>query len=189
MARRRSASWALLLAGVSVAGALAGCAATAPEADRPGRYGAPPTWGTARPDAREIALVALGTIGTEYRFGGADPRRGFDCSGLVHYAVRQATGTTVPRSAADLAREGAAVAAGELRAGDLVFFDTLRAPFSHVGIYLGDGRFVHAPTSGRTVEIVRLTDAYWRQRFNGARRLFSAAPASAAAGDLSTSAR
>jgi cell wall-associated NlpC family hydrolase len=121
--------------------------------------------------ARELALHALSHIGVPYRFGGNSPEAGFDCSGLVQYVYGRGAGVALPRNTQSLSEVGAPVAPDALEPGDLVFFDTLRRPYSHVGIYLGDYRFIHAPTTGGQVELVDLRDRYWQTRFNGARRL------------------
>ena len=121
--------------------------------------------------ARELALHALSHVGVPYRFGGSSPEMGFDCSGLVQYVYGRGAGVALPRNTQSLSEVGAAVAADALEPGDLVFFDTLRRPYSHVGIYLGDYRFIHAPTTGGQVELVDLRDRYWQHRYNGARRL------------------
>jgi cell wall-associated NlpC family hydrolase len=112
-----------------------------------------------------------------YRFGGETPEDGLDCSGLVRHVFQQVTGTTLPRTSREMSRLGGSVARRDLRPGDLVFFDTRRFAFSHVGIYLGDGRFVHAPRTGRDVELADLSNGYWQKRFNGARRLVGVLPA------------
>ena len=127
--------------------------------------------------AQDVAIYALGLIGVEYRFGGETPAGGLDCSGLVRHVFQQVTGVTLPRTSKEMSRVGAKVAAGDLQAGDLVFFDTRRFAFSHVGIYLGDNRFVHAPSRGSEVEIAQLSDVYWQKHFNGARRLVGVLPA------------
>ena len=121
--------------------------------------------------ARELALHALSHVGVPYRYGGTSPETGFDCSGLVQYVFRSGAGRALPRNTQALSEVGAPVAAESLEPGDLLFFDTLRKPYSHVGIYLGDYRFIHAPTTGGYVELVDLRDRYWQTRFNGARRL------------------
>jgi cell wall-associated NlpC family hydrolase len=120
--------------------------------------------------ARELALQALSYVGIPYRYGGSSPETGFDCSGLVYYIYRRGAGVVLPRTTEALSEIGTPVTADQLETGDLVFFDTLRRPYSHVGIYLGDQRFIHAPTSGGSVELVDLRARYWQTRFNGARR-------------------
>lgn len=120
---------------------------------------------------RELAMQALGYLGIRYRYGGNSPGTGFDCSGLVRYVVSQAVGLVLPRDARSISEVGARVTSDDLQPGDLVFFNTLRRPFSHVGIYVGGRRFVHAPASGGAVELVDMGDRYWQSRFDGARRL------------------
>lgn len=135
----------------------------------------PPAFATASEgvlaQAQELALRALGFIGVRYKWGGNSPETGFDCSGLIRYVYHEVTGRSLPGNAREISQVGTTIDRSELRPGDLVFFNTLRRPFSHVGIYLGNARFVHAPSRGGRVEIVSMTDRYWQQRFNGARRL------------------
>jgi cell wall-associated NlpC family hydrolase len=126
--------------------------------------------------AQDLAIYALGLIGVDYRFGGTTPERGLDCSGLVRYVFQQVTGVTLPRTSQELSRLGEKVPASALMPGDLVFFNTRKLQFSHVGIYLGDDRFIHAPRPGGEVEIVTLSKTYWQKRFDGARRLVGALP-------------
>jgi len=126
--------------------------------------------------AQDLAFYALSLIGVDYKYGGATPENGLDCSGLVRYVFQQVTGVTLPRTSKELSRLGDKVAAHDLKPGDLVFFNTRRFAFSHVGIYLGDNRFIHAPRSGGEVEIVTLSGSYWQKRFNGARRLVGVVP-------------
>ena len=114
---------------------------------------------------------ALQYIGVPYRFGGSTPQSGFDCSGLVNHVYRETLGVILPRTSRQLASVGVAVARDDLRPGDLVFFNTRGAPNSHVGIYLGDSRFIHAPRARTLVRIDRLDDIGYRDRFEGARRL------------------
>jgi cell wall-associated NlpC family hydrolase len=121
--------------------------------------------------AQELVLRALSFIGVRYKWGGFRPDTGFDCSGLVVYVYQQITGRLLPRTTYDMARAGETIDSAELKPGDLVFFNTLRRPYSHVGIYLGDSRFIHAPSRGGKVEIVSMENRYWQSRFNGARRL------------------
>jgi len=138
----------------------------------PGRISQPPTAASAAwRGAQDLAIFALGLVGVDYRFGGSTPVTGLDCSGLVRYVFQQVMGVTLPRTAREMARLGRSVAHADLQAGDLVFFNTRRAAYSHVGIYLGDERFVHAPSPGGGVEIVALSERYWHERYNGARRL------------------
>jgi len=126
---------------------------------------------TMQAGAHDLAVYAFGLIGVAYRFGGESPDDGLDCSGLVRHVFQQVTGVTLPRTAKEMSRVGGSVARTDLAPGDLVFFNTRRFAFSHVGIYVGDARFVHAPRRGRDVEIASLDSVYWRQRFDGARRL------------------
>lgn len=121
--------------------------------------------------ARDAAVLAVSLVGVPYRNGGTSPASGFDCSGLVWYVYRQAAGLSLPRSAPEMARAGWPVEADATRAGDLVFYNTLGRAFSHVGLYVGGGRFVHAPSSGGSVEIVPMHNGYWVRRFSGARRV------------------
>ncbi|SIT26272.1 Cell wall-associated hydrolase, NlpC family [Achromobacter sp. MFA1 R4] len=124
---------------------------------------------------------ALNHLGIRYRFGGSSPDTGFDCSGLVAYSAERGLGLKLPRNAAEIARQGVAVAKNELKAGDLVFFNTMGRRYSHVGIYLGDDRFVHSPSAGGVVRVENMTMAYWSKRYNGARRLDNTLMASARA--------
>ena len=132
--------------------------------------------GKVRDGAQDLAVYALGLLGVRYRFGGESPESGLDCSGLVRHVFQQVTGVTLPRTAAAMSRVGDGVAKHELEPGDLVFFNTRRMPFSHVGIYLGGNRFVHAPARGREVEVADLSNSYWQRQFNGARRIAGALP-------------
>jgi cell wall-associated NlpC family hydrolase len=126
--------------------------------------------------AQDLTTVALGLIGVDYKFGGESPETGLDCSGLVRYVFQQVTGVTLPRTAAAMSRVGDKVTLADLEPGDLVFFNTRRFAFSHVGIYLGDNRFIHAPRRGREVEVAELDTSFWQKRFNGARRLAGIVP-------------
>ena len=109
-------------------------------------------------------MMAMGLLGVPYRYGGASPERGFDCSGLVYYVLRH-SGAEVPRLTNEQYTQSLPVGLTELRPGDLVFFRTEGLSVSHVGIYLGDEQFIHAPSSGRAVTIERLDVPYWRERF------------------------
>jgi len=127
--------------------------------------------GASSAQIRELALHALSLVGTPYRFGGASPDSGFDCSGLVFYVYQRGIGVALPRDTQRLSEVGASVLADALEPGDLVFFNTTGRAYSHVGIYLGEGRFIHAPTTGGAVQLVDIRDRYWQMRYDGARRL------------------
>ncbi len=114
---------------------------------------------------------ALDLLGIRYRWGGTSPESGFDCSGFVRHVFREGLGLDLPRSSRELSKSGEPVAKDELQPGDLVFFNTMRRAFSHVGIYLGDNLFVHAPRRGGRVRIDDMSGRYWTKRFNGARRV------------------
>ena len=131
-------------------------------------------------EVQKMLDTALSYLGVPYRLGGASPRTGFDCSGLVSHVFRQTFGLSLPRTAREIARNGAAVARGDLLPGELVFFNTRGFLNSHVGIYLGDSKFVHAPNARGRVRIDDMDNTYYRTRFNGARRM-SATEADAAA--------
>lgn len=121
--------------------------------------------------AEQLVDEALSYLGIRYRFGGTSPETGLDCSGLVLNVFRNAVGLDLPRTAREMATLGDKITRQELKPGDLVFFNTMRRTFSHVGIYLGEGKFVHAPSSGGKVRVENMSTRYWAQRFNGARRL------------------
>lgn len=123
--------------------------------------------------AQELTVRALSLIGIHYRRGGESPESGFDCSGFVRYLFRESLGLRLPRTSRDISHFGKTISRDDLQPGDLVFFNTLRRGFSHVGIYLGEYRFVHAPASGGEVRVEDMRQAYWTKRFDGARRLES----------------
>lgn len=125
------------------------------------------------PKRNELVLIALSQVGAPYRWGGHSPLTGFDCSGLVVYVYQQALQLKLPRTTFAQARGGQPIDPQALRPADLVFFNTLGPAFSHVGIYIGNARFVHAPTSGSNVQIDRLHLPYWTGRFDGGRRLIA----------------
>ncbi len=127
--------------------------------------------GKAVDGAADISSTALSLIGVNYKFGGNTPEQGLDCSGFVRYVFQQATGISLPRSSRDQAKVGQSIEKAQLQPGDLVFFNTRRFQFSHVGLYLGNNRFVHSPSSGGSVEVVELDNSYWKKAFNGARRI------------------
>jgi len=119
----------------------------------------------------EVVVQAIGVLGVRYAPGGATPDSGFDCSGLVAFAYFRAAQQALPRTTFDLSRAGVRIDSRDLQPGDLVFFNTQRRPYSHVGIYIGERRFIHAPSSGGTVRIEDMRRKYWLQRFDGARRM------------------
>ncbi|MEF8756505.1 MAG: C40 family peptidase [Accumulibacter sp.] len=123
--------------------------------------------------AQDLILKGFELIGINYRFGGTNPDTGLDCSGFVQIVFKEAMGILLPRSAREQSEVGSVIDRDELKAGDLVFFNTMRHAFSHVGIYLGDNRFLHAPRTGAAIRIDDMRQSYWVQRYNGARRLLS----------------
>lgn len=167
-------AWAVALA---LALGLAGCGE--PEHVRQ----TPPaqrTWSTAAPQdatpqdpaaANAVLMRALGLVGTPYRYGGNTPESGFDCSGLVNYVFRDMLDVRLPRTSRELAvMQGPRIAPDRLAPADLVFFGS-GGEVSHVGIYVGEGRFVHAPSTGGTVRLDRLDGAWWRDHYTGAKRV------------------
>jgi len=118
-----------------------------------------------------LAIEALSLIGIHYKRGGNNPEHGLDCSGLVRYVFKESNGKELPRTSAEISKVGERVEKEDLQPGDLVFFKTLKHAFSHVGIYLGDNKFVHAPAAGGKVRIESMDLQYWKKRFNGARRI------------------
>ena len=147
---------------------LAACGSPAP---RPVASAGTITLLPASEKGNEVALYALGLIDTGYRFGGRNPEAGLDCSGMVSYIVEQVSGKKLPYNAAGIAERTRPVPAGAIRPGDLVFFNTLDRSYSHMGIYMGDGKFIHAPNSRGKVRIERMDNRYFAARFEGARTL------------------
>jgi cell wall-associated NlpC family hydrolase len=121
--------------------------------------------------ASELAMRAIGLLGIRYKYGGTEPESGLDCSGLVRYLFKEVHGTDLPRTTREISQVGEHVDTKDLKPGDLVFYNTLRRKFSHVGVYLGDSKFIHAPASGGEVRIESMNVSYWKKRFNGARRI------------------
>jgi len=121
--------------------------------------------------ASELVLNAMGFLGVPYRRGGNNAETGFDCSGFVRAMYEQTVGLALPRKAAQQAAATEKIDRAELQPGDLVFFNTMRRNFSHVGIYVGDGKFIHSPRSGSEIRVEDMGMAYWARRFNGARRV------------------
>ena len=118
---------------------------------------------------------AMGFIGVPYRRGGTSASTGFDCSGFVRAVYEKTVGMVLPRKAAQQAASTQVIDKKELQPGDLVFFNTMRRTFSHVGIYVGDGKFIHSPRSGSEVRVEDMRQSYWQRRFDGARRVTPAA--------------
>lgn len=121
--------------------------------------------------AGDVVVGALNMIGVRYRWGGSTPDSGLDCSGFVRYVFQDTLGMSLPRRAEEMSRVGEKVSMRNLKPGDLVFFNTMRRTFSHVGIYIGDNKFVHSPSTGSTIRVDDLDDGYWEKRFTGARRV------------------
>jgi cell wall-associated NlpC family hydrolase len=133
-----------------------------------------PAVAVASPDPEALdnpKYYALIALGAHYQYGGHSPETGFDCSGLVAHVFERAWGLPLPRRADQQAKLGKPIRKHELEPGDLVFYNTRNAPYSHVGIYVGDGRFIHAPRPGKRVRAESVDSPYWKARFNGARRL------------------
>ena len=154
---------------------LAGCGGDRQVRQAPPAPAAPRAWATVPPAdparANAVLMRAISLVGTPYRYGGNTPESGFDCSGLVNYVYRDMLDMRLPRTTRDLiAMQGPRIASGELAGGDLVFFGS-GGTVTHVGIYVGEGRFVHAPTTGGTVRLDRLDGHYWRDHYSGSRRL------------------
>ena len=126
----------------------------------------------AREKASDMVLTAMGFIGVPYRRGGSSETAGFDCSGFTRHIFDMSLGLLLPRRVDEQAKAPGlmAVKRDDLQPGDLVFFNTLKRTFSHVGIYIGDGKFIHAPRPGGEVRVEDMGFAYWKKRFTGARR-------------------
>lgn len=121
--------------------------------------------------AQDVILQGLKLVGVRYRFGGNDESSGLDCSGFVRLVFKDSVGAQLPRTAAEMSQVGQRIDTSQLKPGDLVFFNTMRRTFSHVGIYLGDNHFLHAPRTGAEVRVENMEDSYWIKRYNGARRI------------------
>jgi cell wall-associated NlpC family hydrolase len=149
---------------------LAACGGPHPKPQPLPRFTAP-TRHKGEVSANDILFRAIALVGTPYRYGGNTPQGGFDCSGLVEYVFRDVAGIVLPRTAQDISEIGAPeVRRDRLESGDLVFFrESWRV--SHVGIYVGEGRFVHSPNEGGTVRLDYLADNYWDKHFSGAKRI------------------
>jgi cell wall-associated NlpC family hydrolase len=173
----RALLW-LALAGLGTCALLGGCASTG----RTSNAGASRPYGLGdehyrRPTelaaaANDVLMRAIGLVGLPYRYGGDSPKGGFDCSGLVDFVFRDAAGLVLPRSTREIIDiQAPKVDRDDLQPGDLVFFNPTGGKVSHIGIYVGEGRFVHAPSRGGTVRLDRLTDAYWAKHYVSAKRV------------------
>lgn len=120
---------------------------------------------------RQLTSYAYSLIGTPYKYGGHSPKTGFDCSGFVDYVFSNTAHISLPHNSQKISRHGLPVKSSQLREGDLVFYDTNNQAYSHVGIYLGNGRFIHAPSSGGSVRTENMREDYWKKHYNGARRI------------------
>lgn len=121
--------------------------------------------------ADELLLQAMSLIGIAYKFGGSTPFHGLDCSGFIQYIFKESLRLNMPRTAAEQARIGIPVKQQELQAGDLIFFSIKNQTNSHVGLYLGDNKFIHAPRTGKNIEVSSLKSSYWAKHYSGARRI------------------
>ncbi len=129
----------------------------------------------------ELVVDAMGFVGIPYQWGGTTAESGFDCSGFVRSVYQQSIGLLLPRKAEEQASATHHIEKNELKPGDLVFFNTMRRAFSHVGIYVGGGKFIHSPRAGGEVRIENMGQSYWQQRFDGARRVLADASTQAMA--------
>ena len=121
--------------------------------------------------AQDVILQGLKLVGVRYRLGGNNEDQGLDCSGFVRLVFKDSIGASLPRTAKEMSEVGQQIDVSQLKPGDLVFFNTMRRAFSHVGIYLGDNHFMHAPRTGAEVRVESMDSSYWVQRYNGARRV------------------
>ncbi len=127
-------------------------------------------------DTQDLILKAMSYIGTPYKWGGKNYLTGLDCSGLVKAAYENSVGLILPNTAKEMSFIGKKISISDLKPGDLVFFNTMRRAFSHVGIYVGDNKFLHSPRKGQEVRIEDMDSSYWVKRFNGGRRILSGEP-------------
>jgi len=170
-------TWRLPAATLALlAGLLAGCGHEPARSSRPQATAATPqAWPKNEPAdpaaANAVLMRAISLVGTPYRYGGNTPEGGFDCSGLVNYVYRDMLDLKLPRTSRDLAAyQGPKIEPRRLAAADLVFFGS-GSQVTHVGIYVGEGRFVHAPSTGGTVRLDHLDGSYWRRHYTGAKRV------------------
>lgn len=124
-----------------------------------------------RDKTSDLTINAMSLLGIKYKRGGSSPENGLDCSGFVRLVFKTSSETELPRTAKEISNKGDKVEPKDLKPGDLVFYNTLKKSFSHVGIYLGDNKFIHSPSAGGKVRIESMNVSYWKKRFNGARRI------------------
>ena len=127
--------------------------------------------------ASDLVVTAMGFLGVPYRRGGNTVESGFDCSGFVRAMYEKTIGLVLPRRANEQAAATQTIDKKDLQPGDLVFFNTMKHAFSHVGIYIGEGKFIHSPKPGAQVRVEDMGQSYWQRRFDGARRVLSQSPA------------
>ena len=158
---------------ISLAALLAACSSRAPAPAPVGQPQVTYSQPSPSPIADDVLMRAIGLVGTPYRWGGNTPDSGFDCSGLIKYVYRDAAGISLPRSTREMiVMRAPTVDAGSLQSGDLVFFATGGgSQVSHAGIYVGEGRFVHAPSTGGTVRLDYLSNSYWAKAYLQAKRV------------------
>ncbi len=123
-------------------------------------------------DAREVVMYALGLLDVGYKFGGSNPEAGLDCSGMAAFIYKNAVNVSLPHNAKQIAESTKPIALSKMRAGDMVFFNTMNRPFSHMGIYIGDGKFIHAPRTNSNIRVDTLASGYIADRLEGARTVF-----------------
>lgn len=126
--------------------------------------------------ASGLVTTAFGFLGVPYKFGGTNTETGIDCSALVMLIYKESLGMVLPRTAAEQAKASQSIDEKDLKPGDLVFYNTMKRTFSHVGIYIGDGKFIHAPRTGAIVRVEEMDQTYWKKRFDGARRVIAQTP-------------
>ena len=124
--------------------------------------------------ASNLIATAKNFIGLPYRFGGTSPTSGFDCSGFMQYVYKQTYNISLPRTSGDMSRVGEKVSRDSLQPGDMVFFSHSGGRISHVGMYIGEGRFIHSPSTGKSISITALNSGYWADKFVTARRVINA---------------
>ena len=146
--------------------ALAGCGSEPTRQSASGRQ-----YAASDSQMNDLVMYAVSLADTPYHYGGKSENSGFDCSGFVGHVYRHELDISLPRTSREISRVGKPISQRELEPGDLVFYNTLHAPYSHVGIFIGEGKFVHSPRSGESVRTEHMEMDYWKTRYNGARRI------------------